>query len=415
MTKKQHDCRLAHGFTLVELLVVISIVTVLAAISLPTIKNTLREQRVSRAAGLIQQYIEEARSKAISTGHPVGVVLERTGSDNVVNRSQVTRMKICNSPPEYSGDLGVASGIIRGFSALQIGLSISATDAILLQAAFANKTGDLSHPSFVAPLNAIQTGDALLIGEERIPFTINSPIGTTSSSGSMIVDPADPARILVSASIVGNGVLPKFDLNQNIRYAIQRQPTPSYAAPLDIPDKTVIDLVYSGLGPFGTRFSPLTIDHEAEILKSTPLSGYSTTTSPAFDTTARSYEDVWIVFAPDGSVQQVFQTRRAGPTTNTLILDRYTPLFDIYLLVGRAGQVFPESPLVEDNSGIPNILDGQAIWISINRMSGNVSSSPIAVPDLTDSSITTATGLYEKVTAAVALARKFARNTGLSQ
>jgi prepilin-type N-terminal cleavage/methylation domain-containing protein len=59
------------GFTLLEMLVVISVVGIMMAISLPIINTTLINMHVASAASSLSGAVQTARYQAISTGCPV--------------------------------------------------------------------------------------------------------------------------------------------------------------------------------------------------------------------------------------------------------------------------------------------------------------------------------------------------------
>ncbi len=424
--------RRAIGFTLVELMVVLGIVTLVTALALPTMKNSLREQRISRATGLVLQYIEEARSRAIGSGRPVGVVLERSGNDGEVNRSQVTRMRICNTPPTYVGDLGGSNGRLKfvadpttyqtrmGNSLYQragviptttvqglVVISLDPAQALLVAASAMTQPQAAQNPP-----HPIQTGDVILLGLDQIPrkiLDIRADLGTSAENLPQRPSPSGSpyVEIVVEHSPVGwvpmqysNFAATTSNFGVEIPYSIIRQPGPSYAAPLDLSEKTVIDLLYSGIGATGTDFSPLSIE------------GNYTNTSKVFNanlTAPRDYMSVWLVFAADGSLQTVFRGSVANPGAPVLPYST-TPLSDVYLLMGRTGQVRPDSLLTADNSGIPNLLDGQAQWVKISRMSGNVSTAPNHVPTPTVASPPRAA--FGEVSAAVIQARLYALQEG---
>ncbi len=80
------------GLTLVELLVVLGITTLLAAVILPSVRTILADRKTSQAAIVVRNFIEAARSRAIGRNRTVAVVLERLSSrpadinqDGVIN------------------------------------------------------------------------------------------------------------------------------------------------------------------------------------------------------------------------------------------------------------------------------------------------------------------------------------------
>lgn len=72
--------KLFKGLTLIELLVTLGIITLLAALILPTVKGLLSSRKASQAGILVRNYLEAARARAIASGREVAVVLERVSS-----------------------------------------------------------------------------------------------------------------------------------------------------------------------------------------------------------------------------------------------------------------------------------------------------------------------------------------------
>ncbi len=68
------------GYTLVELLAVVVIISILATIALPSVKNILVERKTSVAAIEVKGFLEAARARAVARGRPVSVILERLSS-----------------------------------------------------------------------------------------------------------------------------------------------------------------------------------------------------------------------------------------------------------------------------------------------------------------------------------------------
>lgn len=72
--------KLFKGLTLIELLVTLGIITLIAALVLPTVKGLLSSRKASQAGLLVRNYLEAARARAIASGREVSVVLERVSS-----------------------------------------------------------------------------------------------------------------------------------------------------------------------------------------------------------------------------------------------------------------------------------------------------------------------------------------------
>ena len=70
----------ASGFTLIELLVTLVIISVLAAATLPALKNVIVDRKTSVAALEVKAFLDAARARAVARGRPVSVILERLSS-----------------------------------------------------------------------------------------------------------------------------------------------------------------------------------------------------------------------------------------------------------------------------------------------------------------------------------------------
>ena len=68
---------LANAFTLIEMLIVITITMLLVAASLTTMRPALESRRTREAARAIEVYLSSARNRAMETGRPCGVMLYR--------------------------------------------------------------------------------------------------------------------------------------------------------------------------------------------------------------------------------------------------------------------------------------------------------------------------------------------------
>ncbi len=89
-----------RGMTLVELLVVLAIIMMVAAATIPRLKPEMDRARVREAARSIQLYLSSARDQAMATGRSVGVQIERLPAENGCSMS-LTQLE---TPPLYAGD-----------------------------------------------------------------------------------------------------------------------------------------------------------------------------------------------------------------------------------------------------------------------------------------------------------------------
>ncbi len=296
------------GMTLVELLVVLAIVLLLAAATIPRLKPEIDRSRIREAARSIQLYLSSARNQAIATGHSCGVQIERLAAENGCSMA-LTQVE---SPVRYGGDtlnsiatVAPSQGPISGYAYCKIALS--------------------SPPS--VPL---YPGDQIQIGYQGFWITLATQNTTNPSTGAITSSP------LIGYVDITHGETPPWTIQQiSGPYSIIRWPTKSVASPLQLPSPACIDLTWSGVD---------------QVLPADPL------TWPIANT------PVTIMFAPNGSVDQIYAT-----VGGTYSAKRATSA--IYLLVGRRDEVI--NPLDATNT-TSNIYDLTSLWVAINAQTGMI-------------------------------------------
>ena len=77
-SKLQAACprRARPGLTLVELLVVVMIMAIMLAVAVPIVRPPVEARAVREAARMVNTALASARTRAIQTGRPVGVMFE---------------------------------------------------------------------------------------------------------------------------------------------------------------------------------------------------------------------------------------------------------------------------------------------------------------------------------------------------
>lgn len=103
--------------TLVELLVVLGIITLLAALILPSVKGLLSDRKSSQTAIMVKNYLEGARARAIGKNRSVSVVLERiSGRAADLNGDGVINLLDAGLNPNYSNPSRFSSATANGFA-----------------------------------------------------------------------------------------------------------------------------------------------------------------------------------------------------------------------------------------------------------------------------------------------------------
>lgn len=70
------DSRVVRGFTLIELMIVIGIMAVVMAISVPSFYRTIERDSIRRATQDVLDIFQRARTRAIVSGRPVQLVIQ---------------------------------------------------------------------------------------------------------------------------------------------------------------------------------------------------------------------------------------------------------------------------------------------------------------------------------------------------
>ncbi len=334
--------RVPRGVTLLELLIVMTIMLMVTAAAIPVMMPALTNRRMREASRLTSSFISGARARAIETGRPAGVMLERF--NGLPMAMQLSYVEV---PAPYAGDtldakVPVTNGEITGISGSGWMNSIRYGDSV-----------KLNYKGPIYTLASVQT-TSTPNPDPLAGTVVTAPSGT--SHWYLLIPSLEPFTDTNANGVWDNTPTPEpfTDLNSNgvcdiltlatnlppafttgVPFQIIRQPVRSSATPLQLPEGTVIDLVQSGMT---TSFFPVTLN---------PV----------------------ILFSANGSVERV--TRNA---TGVMM----PPSGPIFLLTGRRDLMAD----VTTSGGDENLWDPKAVpenaylsnfWVTIAHQTGQVS------------------------------------------
>lgn len=208
-----HTSRAARrGFTLIEIMVVLVIVMLLAGMILTAIRPALESRRMREAARAVTTMFYQAKARAVETGRPFGVWIER--AENSDPQAPASRtLYFAESPPIYAGDSDNARALVRAGGSCEL-------------------TG--------ANTSLIEQGDF-------IRFNFQDPIYEITSAGG--------SQIQFTSRSVPFLPKPSGDAPMSVPFQILRKPRKAIGAPVQMTGNIVVDMTKSGIGASGTEFN----------------------------------------------------------------------------------------------------------------------------------------------------------------
>lgn len=367
-------CDNRPGMTLVELLVVIAIIVGVSAVVLPTLKESLKDQKITQASRQLLGLIESCKAQAFATGRPVGISFERLGADGFEQASSSIQVVRLEELPPYTGDFQDSGAYLatNSGSPMFSHALISQRDAAGL-------------------MSIASVGDSISFGDFDERFVI-SAISSISFQIPGTIAPQLVYRITFRNG-TGTGLYPPLLFNDAIRrnseikipFRLYRKPVRNELFVLQLPKNICIDLSCSGfanspgsLGFVGSEFSVEAV------------------ASPDPWQSLSDFGPVAVMFAANGDIHRV--ATGAGLKGNSFI-----PAGDVYLLLGRLDRVSEDRlaggiPTTDQNGVLANLMSSESLWIKISRSGGRVTSANV-------DGLGTATTLSQRVFESRATAR----------
>jgi prepilin-type N-terminal cleavage/methylation domain-containing protein len=401
-----------RGFTLIELLIVVGILTILATLSLTTVKGLLKDQKITQGAQLAKEYFETARLRALTSGRPVAVFMDRvslvgdsTGAAIPANFIS-TRLSIGEVFPPYTGDVIGATGSmwdinfnIHGGGATEPRANDNFADQIRFP--LTDVASGFGAGGFIAEGDTIEfegyNGRFTIeridrnIGNSQVAVTFFNPPELYNARRFNIPPTSwDPTFEATHARVppqipVSNSSILEIDGTPStpsslpaVGFRVYRRPTKSLVGSVALPRGICIDLAASGFGPYSSGAGDA-----SSVFSATTLPLIADT--PANQVKSGNYSRIGVLFSADGRLSGVVAENNIG---GIRAYGGGEAAQVLHLLVGKAEQVAlgnatMQRSLPSDRDQFQsNLLDPANVWISCNPFTGEILASPVAaVPD----------------------------------
>jgi type II secretory pathway pseudopilin PulG len=359
------------GITLLELLIVMLILLMVTAAAIPVVAPAMRNREMREATRLVNSFIGAAKTRALATGRPCGVQIERfNGLPFAFQLSQI------ELPPPYSGDM---------LSARTVGVQTLAGEPGMNTK---NRAGNWPYVLWFrvamdpATFNRslIRIYDTIQLGSQGHVYTVLGPdededgvIDPPSSESSPIML---ELAFLSNTPILNNVFFPwpvntgsasdpmdAAALSVNVPYQVFRQPVRTSTPPMVLPGGIVIDLSISGVGD--------------QLFNVTKYQDFSIG-MPAVEPIVLF--DPQILFSPSGRVEWVSGadgklTRATDPVY--LLIGRRELMFDVTNRVDAKNIVFQNlSPVPNPSDTMPPPAEN--FWVTIAPQTGQVTTAEVA-------------------------------------
>ena len=413
------------AFTVVEMLVALTIALTLTAVALPRVKESLKQNVAARAATMVKASFENARAQAIRTGRPFGIVLHRASNsltpgdasdDPILNPvhgvNYCNRLSFVQTTFDYRGDAENVEALFSNAGLLQ-SIVVLQSDSGLLTAIAMDQIPEDEIP--------ISVGSSLTFGELEQAFEVALPPGDSraivvytplagepsdlNNDGSfdaadagvrVWVRPRSP-RMMYETTFVTGDIEP---------FHIATRPVSAPLSEVVLPGKVIVDLNASGVGRTAISFSARSISDDDGQLETAAIDRpYSPEAVPS--SLSYEYRDVIVMFDAAGQLDSVFidvymPNINTSPTlSDNYVYTRIPIVATVDLLVSTVEDIvapetiaiYPERPSSISTAEIadtflpePKVTPGFSnvnnVWLTVSPLSGDVKLSEIPEPYL---------------------------------
>lgn len=343
---QNHRSSSRRAFTLIEILVVVSILAILTALLIPRLRTVTKERNIREAARVVGAMFSQASQRAVTDGVS-GVILQR--NDNFSAGGYLyaaTRVAMLRKVPNFTGDQegSVATPVSAGVVSIP-------------------------YPLEQPELEIVKAGDSIRFGTSSVTYQIIKVNEMPAAS--------PPVLELELAGSLGTNYLPDpGDTAFGMRsYSVQRIPRLLRSTVTDLPDGHVIDLRFSGCqsNDSGYQFAvdalrggtpqqfPINV---IEPNPRKPETDASNLIVEFGDVTVEGFRpsDVVLLFDDQGKFDQIVMRQSYTTTAGTVATSAYvqTPQSPFYAFVTQSELDQSVNPLVDQSS----------LWVSVSNTSG---------------------------------------------
>lgn len=335
------------GFTLVEMLVVVGLVVVLAALAIPTVRMLTADLKVREAGRDLQSFVQDAQNAARSEGE-AGIWIQR---DPIAPNTSLLVYRV-KMPAPFSGDFDhSACRLVNSAAGLFADFPLTLSGPLAKH----NNPSIADVFATAGPLNVFD----LRFGQKGFHFFANTVGATYSEAGIdywrvplnvYATAPGYPASAALPTPLLPQGASPLTE------FEIRRPPIRQNLRQLSMPNGTFIDLSLSGFS---------TLDLDGDTFVDTSAQG----TELAVDAgSGGGY--VLILFGSDGSIDSVRTSTGvvSFPSGQSLFLlianDRRNDGESYDAPDGLVAANFPDY----GTPGFPRTIDDRSnLWLTLGR------------------------------------------------
>jgi prepilin-type N-terminal cleavage/methylation domain-containing protein len=328
------------GLTLVELLVVIVILGLVTAATIPLMQPGTAKRRTREAARMVSGVLANAQARAIATGRPVGVMFQRLSNQPATATFKAPHhsieMLLCEVPPPWSGDSAFDVCAIRTVPSPTPG----AQPEIRIRFAQSNNVMFRGHPK-----GTFDVGDQIRLNYRGRRYTIARLVPHQQDANLI-------HEVVVQPTPVNPGTPASYP------FQIYRQPRRTADPPAQVPVGSVVDFEYAGFasGWLGALENP-----------------------PAPAQAKLSFQQpVIVLFGPAGNLESVYWGMKGinAQSNDPGVLENHPAITSPWCFLIGEPEPTADTPVTQDKPK-KNHLNYDNLWIAINPQSGLVTTSEV--------------------------------------